>query len=52
LRGDSLRLSSPEMADFLLRLEALLLAAVEYGVDSDPQRLVESSTLTASAPRA
>jgi hypothetical protein len=52
LRADSLRLSTPEMADFLLRLEALLVAAVEHGVDSDPQRLVESSTLTASAPRA
>jgi hypothetical protein len=49
LRADSLRLSSPEMADFLLRMEALLLAAVERGVDTAPQRLLEESALALPA---
>jgi hypothetical protein len=49
LRADSLRLSSQEMAGFLLSLEALLLAAVEHGIHTDPRRLLEESSLTAPA---
>jgi hypothetical protein len=43
LRADSLRMRSEEVARFLLRLEALLVAAVELGTDTPAQRLLEQS---------
>ncbi|PDP86502.1 hypothetical protein CQJ94_16765 [Glycomyces fuscus] len=41
LKADSRRLGSSEMARFLLRFEALLVAAVEHGVDCGNEQLLK-----------